>query len=302
MHPYIWTHPYIGSYSFFLLLGFLAAYFLARPRAKIFGIEPRHIDNLTLLLLCLCPIGARFFSRIFDYSPALPVIEWFKVWKGGGLVFYGGLLFGALIFWVYSAFQKIPFRSFMDLLAPSLAVGLGFGRVGCFMAGCCWGDVCVDHSSLVSLDAPTISQIQTFPRLSPAHFSLAVQFPKGAGAFEQHQSLNLLNEGSVSSLPVHPTQIYEAFGAFLIAFALLLPWFQKKPLGSRFCFFVMAYGVLRFGVEFFRADTRPDLAGFSISQLISLAAGLAGLAFWKSFQHDAEPSNPTTPTSVPVTG
>jgi phosphatidylglycerol:prolipoprotein diacylglycerol transferase len=298
MHPYIWTYPYIGSYSFFLLLGFLGAYFLARPRARIFGIEPRHIDNLTLLLLCLCPIGARFFSRIFDYSPALPVVEWFKVWKGGGLVFYGGLLFGAIIFWIYSGVQKIPFRRFMDLLAPSLAVGLGFGRVGCFMAGCCWGDICVDHSALASLDSSTVAQIQTFPKLSPAHYPLAVRFPKGAGAFEQHENLHLINSTSSSSLPVHPTQIYEAAGAFAIALVLFTPWVTRKPFGSRFTLFVMAYAVIRFLVEFFRADTRPDLHGFSISQIISLMAGLVALFFWNSFQNFQQTAVKPSPNAL----
>jgi len=79
------------------------------------------------------------------------------------------------------------------LLAAPLAVGLAFGRIGCFMAGCCWGDVCVDQSKLAALpDAKVRYQIDTVPFLSPARFPLAVQFPTDCGALNQHIALGLL--------------------------------------------------------------------------------------------------------------
>src|ERR1041385_3508455 len=103
------------------------------------------------------------------------------------------------------------------IFAPGLALGLAFGRVGCFMAGCCWGDLCVEPSALSKVPpAVTPWQIQTFASLSPSHFPLAVRFPPNAGAFEQHRHLGLISADATASLPVHPVQLYEACLALIL--------------------------------------------------------------------------------------
>lgn len=281
MHREILTHPYIGSYSAMLLAGFIAAYLLARWRARRNQIEGRHIDNLVLMLLVVCPLGARFFSRLFDFPTPVGLWEAMKIWKGGGLVFYGGMLFGVLLVSLYVAITRISLLQLGDVLAPSLALGLAFGRVGCFLSGCCWGDICVPPAQLVSIASPvTHYQVQTFPALSPPNLFFAVKFPPESGAYEQHQKLGLISSGAPRSLPVHPAQLYEAILSFGLCLLLNFAFQRRRAKGEILAGFALGYGFIRFGVEFFRADTPPIYFGMTISQVISIGTAAVGVALF----------------------
>jgi phosphatidylglycerol---prolipoprotein diacylglyceryl transferase len=133
-----------------------------------------------------------------------------------------------------------------------IALGLGFGRMGCTLAGCCFGQ---------PLQAPW-----------------AIVFPKFSPAAEKQAQLGLLPNAAHASLPVHPTQLYEAAGALAIATFLML-WLhpRKRYDGQVFLAFVGLYACLRFSLEFFRSDDRGGLFGLSTSQLISLALAVAAL-------------------------
>ncbi len=281
MYREILTHPHIGSYSALLLLGFVAGYFLARWRAKKNGIEGRHIDNIALLLPVVCLIGARFFSRLFDFPTPIGFWEALKIWKGGGLVFYGGMIFGVIAIGAYVKIMKVRLLGISDVLAPSLALGLAFGRIGCFLSGCCWGDVCVESTQLNAITNPiTHSQVQTFPTLSAPHFFMAVSFPPETGAYEQHQDLGLISASATHSLPVHPAQLYEALLAFTLCIFLNFSFIRRRLRGEIFAAFCLGYGFIRFCVEYFRADTPPIYFGMSVSQVISLGIALSGLTLF----------------------
>src|ERR1051326_480547 len=184
MHKILLAHPRIGSYSAFLLLGLFAGYLLSRCRAEHAGVKRRHIDNLTLLICVLSLFGARLFSWIFYFPKGSSLWQALRD-PGGGMVFYGGVLFGFLTLITYAAATRLSIGNLLDVFAPGLALGLAIGRIGCFMAGCCWGDVCVDRAALPQVEGPvTAWQLQTFPGLSWNGFPLAVRFPKDAGAFE----------------------------------------------------------------------------------------------------------------------
>ncbi len=282
MHKELVTYPHISSYSGLLLLGFFMGYLLARGRAKRNNIEGRHIDNLTLILIVICPAGARFFNRLFYYPTKLSFSEALKVWEGGGLVFYGGMIFGVVTVLIYASVMRVKLFSLGDVLAPSLALGLAFGRIGCFMAGCCWGDLCVAPAKLNSVsDSAMREQIQTFPKLCPAGFPLAVQFPPEAGAYEQHQKLGLISSKAEHSLPVHPIQLYESALVFGLCFLLNLCFKHRKQAGEILCTFGIGYGLIRFYIEFLRADSRAAYwNGMTISQVISLIiAGICLVIF-----------------------
>jgi phosphatidylglycerol---prolipoprotein diacylglyceryl transferase len=281
MHRELLTHPHIGSYPALLLAGFLAAFLLARWRAKRNGLEGRHIDNLVLLLLVVTPIGSRFFSRLFDFPTPISLVEALKIWKGGGLVFYGGMIFGFITVLVYVTITKLKMLKLLDVLAPSLALGLAFGRVGCFLSGCCWGDVCVETLQLTSITIPVAhSQVQTFPALSPPNFLMAVSFPSESGAFEQHQRMGLISASANRSLPVHPTQLYESVLALGLCLSLNFCFKKRRSEGEITSAFCLGYGFIRFGVEYFRADTPPVYFGMSISQVISLGIAFVGLVLF----------------------
>src|SRR5437588_1600575 len=150
MHKLLLSEPRIGSYSAFLLLGLLGGYLLARWRAVRCGIKGSHIDNLALLIAFLSLFGARLFSWLFYFPPGVSLWAALRD-SSGGMVFYGGLIFGLLAAIIYARIARLALGNLLDVFAPALALGLAFGRVGCFMAGCCWGDACVAPAELSKL-------------------------------------------------------------------------------------------------------------------------------------------------------
>lgn len=276
MYPELIPYPHVDSYPALLFLGFLAGHLLARHRARQNGVETRHLDNLTLLLVVFGLVGARFFSWLFDQKPGASLLQNLKLWGPGGLVFYGGAIFGVLCVWIYSRLQRLSALKMADIYAPSLALGLGFGRIGCFLAGCCWGDVCAAPAQLASLSAPAARQVFTLPPLSPPGFFLAASYPRGAGAYEQHLRLGLLTPEATRSLPVHPSQLYEAALAFALCWILHRTWKSASFRGEVLARFGIGYGIIRFLLEFLRADNSPRFFGLTLSQMISLLFIAAG--------------------------
>jgi phosphatidylglycerol:prolipoprotein diacylglycerol transferase len=290
MHKLLLTEPRIGSYSFFLLLAIFGGYLLSRWRAPHCGVRAAHIDNLVLLIALFSLFGARFFSWIFYFPPGIGL--WTALRDGGGgMVFYGGFLFGLLTVVLYARFARLPLGNLLDVFSPGLALGLAVGRVGCFMAGCCWGDLCVEPRQLAALP-PTVSswQVRTIPIISGAGFPFAVRFPPEAGAYEQHVKLGLIHEGAPQSLAVHPVQLYEAALAFGLCLALHFYFEKRRWPGEIVCLAVLGYAIIRFGTEFLRADNVPSYWGITLSQVISLVLGSASLAFF--FLHRWMPANP----------
>lgn len=278
--------PYVSSYSFFLLLGVFAGYLVARRNARRMAIAGRHIDNLVILLIVTGLAGARIFSWLFYFPPGI------GFWKGlfypgGGLVFYGGVVFGLATIVLYALIARIPWRHMADTYAGPLALGLALGRVGCLMAGCCWGDLCVEPDTLAKLSFPKLYQVHTVPVISGPNFPLAVSFPKDTGALAQHHKLGLIPHNAARSLPVHPVQAYEALLAFGLAWWLQSrlrkrlsstdPW--QRIDGSGFWMLCVVYGIIRFFTEFLRGDNSPIYWGFTISQVISLVLIAATLPF-----------------------
>jgi phosphatidylglycerol---prolipoprotein diacylglyceryl transferase len=262
MHPILFEPLHLEWYAALLLLGFFFGWLLMRTRARAAGIDPGHTDNLVLLLLVTGLVGGRLAARMF-YMPSVSFVESFKIWQGGGLVFYGGFIAGTLTAISYARVKRLPLAKFLDVCAPAVLVGLAFGRIGCFMAGCCFGDLCV---AAPGLEPTKEYQVRTVATLSPEF--MGVQYPKKSDAFRQHSKLGLLNSESARSLPVHAVQLYEA----VIAFALAIWLHRRKPLfdGEIAIRLLAGYSVARFVIEFFRADNQPIYWGMTISQVTSL--------------------------------
>jgi phosphatidylglycerol---prolipoprotein diacylglyceryl transferase len=277
MHPHLVPSLHIGSYSVLLLLGIFLGYLTARILARRSGIEPRHIDNLALLCAAAGLFGARFFSTLF-YMPGATFRDALQVWNGSGLVFYGGLLFGAAAMVAYGCAMRLPLRHLADVLAPGAALGLAAGRVGCFLAGCCWGDVCIDpHKLAAAVPDPVMrQQVQTMPAISGSAAVWAVQFPESSAAYKQHARLGLVPLEEARSIPVHPVQLYEAGFGFSMAILLWHRFRRRRFAGEAALLLVLSYSFARFGLEFLRADSHPAYYGLSLSQAISL--GMAGAA------------------------
>jgi len=280
MHRELLSHPYIGSYSALLLLALVGGYLLLRWRCVRLGMEGAKIDTMILLVAAFSLIGARLFSWWFYFPPGAPLWEAFTT-RGAGLVFYGGLIFGIATVVFYSWLRRLSIADMLDACGPALALGLAIGRLGCFLGGCCWGDVCVQREELSRLSEPVPAwQMQTIPQISGPRFPLAVQFPPESGAYLQHQRLGLIPTGAPSSRPVHPVQLYEAALALALCCGLHWGFQRRKWPGQIACGLTLGYAVIRFVTEFLRADNRPIYGGLTLSQVISLGLAAAALAYY----------------------
>ncbi len=167
-----------------------------------------------------------------------------EFWKGG-LAYYGGFIGASVGAWFLLRYDRFPFWKAADMAGFAIPLGLGFGRMGCLLAGCCFG---VETTSPFGL---------SFPEDSPAS---ELQFKKGELA-----SLHAWSH------PVHPTQIYESAACLFIAlFCLGVVHGRKRYDGQVFVAFLGLYAIARFLLEFLRDDDRGALLGLSTSQLIGI--------------------------------
>jgi phosphatidylglycerol:prolipoprotein diacylglycerol transferase len=179
-------------------------------------------------------------------------LAWAKFYAGG-LTYYGGFLGASLAAWYLLKADRFPFWKGADMAGMVIPLGLGFGRMGCLLAGCCFG--------------------------TPWNSGWALSFPPFSPASEFQYKAGLIKSPGLDSLGVHAAQLYEAFGAFaLTAFLMLYLHGRKRYDGQVFVVFVAAYAALRFVLEFFRSDDRGSLLGLSTSQLIGIVM-IAGAAY-----------------------
>jgi phosphatidylglycerol:prolipoprotein diacylglycerol transferase len=216
------------------------------------------------------------------------------------MVFYGGMIFGILAVLIYAGISRLELGNLFDTFASGLALGLAIGRVGCFMAGCCWGDVCVNPGELSNATGTALDwQIRTVPAISSAGFPLAVRFPAGAGAFEQHVRLGLIDEQAERSFPVHPVQLYESALALTLCGFLVRCFRRRRWRGQIVCLFLLGYSGIRFGTEFLRADNRPIYLGLTLSQMISVVSAGFALLVWLSREKSAAILRAKQPEPIP---
>ncbi len=180
-------------------------------------------------------------------------MSWAKFWAGG-LTYYGGFVGASLGAFYLLRRDRFPFWKAADMAGFAVPLGLCFGRMGCLLAGCCFGK---ESASAVAL---------SFPPHSPASDA---QF-----------KLQALTSAGDWSHPVLPTQIFESAMCLAIAaFCLFYVHGRKRYDGQVFLTFVALYAGGRFVLEFFRADDRGGFLSLSTSQLIGLGAvALAALA------------------------
>lgn len=188
-------------------------------------------------------------------------LAWAKFYQGG-LAYYGGLVGGtAAAVWV-AVRDRLPILKVADVTAMGVAMGLFFGRIGCFLGGCCYGLV--------------------------TDSVLGTRFPAWSAASEGQYREGLLKHPGLESLPVHPTQLYEAVGCLAIS-VFLSVWgpCKKRFDGQVSLLFLVLYAILRFGLEFFRADDRGLWFGVSTSQWISIFIVAGCVVVWRKWSSRA---------------
>ncbi len=310
MHPELFEIPIIHltvkSYGFMMVVGFLAAVAVIRYLSRHFTRDPQHITNAALYALIAGVAGARVFFVIhyFDQFRGEPWHHVFAIWNGG-LELIGGVLLAIAAILFYIWYHKLPMRHYLDVLAIGLTAALMFGRVGCFLNGCCYGRPAelpwavrfpygsFAYESQVRADTDrgrpephlhlpeeyfgyTDEQGNYFPGLKPLKYLTPAQREQ-------------VTEGAYRCLPVHPTQLYASGGALILGLILYGVWrrsqkaekagryrFLTKP-GSTFSLMFILYGIMRFTLEAIRDDNPFETAGLTIAQILSISLGLLGI-------------------------
>jgi phosphatidylglycerol---prolipoprotein diacylglyceryl transferase len=177
-------------------------------------------------------------------------LAWINLFAGG-YTYYGGLIGGGAAAFLFIRRRKLPLWPTVDTLTWIVILGLGFGRLGCYFNGCCFG-----HTT---------------------DSWLGVVFPPGSPAWTEQGELGLIGPHD-TALAVLPTQLFEAFAAFALT-AFLALWLDRKKRyeGEVFVVGLALYAAARIVIEFFRADPRGGALGLSTSQLVGVAV-LAGAA------------------------
>ncbi|MBN1609577.1 MAG: prolipoprotein diacylglyceryl transferase [Polyangiaceae bacterium] len=184
----------------------------------------------------------------------------------GGLVAYGGFLAGLAGSATYLAIKRQPWLLWADAAAPSVAAGLMVTRVGCYLFGC-------DFGRPLSRDAPAwLQRVGTFPRWEPGNVA-----GSGSPAWLQHVAERGLSPQAPASLPVHPTQLYEAIaGGLLLVLALMVRRRRRFP-GQVLLTFGLGYATFRFLVELLRDDAERGSVGPALARQVAVPCGLLAL-------------------------
>ncbi len=263
MHPVFFQMGNIVGYSYGLMIGIgaLLAIFVSEWRAKRRGLDGELVFSAAVWGLLAGLLGAKLTFIISNIKLLFTNPSY--VLGTDGFTVYGGVVLGIIVGGLIVKRKKVDVPVYLDLVIPQIALAQGFGRIGCFLAGCCYGK-------------PTDS-----------HFG--VVFPVEAIA--------------PSGIPLIPTQLISAAGDFLIfAILLLLSYFATdylkvrkgeeelldkdavtkklrlfQPLSMSGMYLIL-YGIGRFAIEFLRADPRRTALGLTSNQYVSIVFVIAGLA------------------------
>ena len=264
----------VYSSGFMIAVGFLAALWLATRRCERRGVSTESIHDLALWLLIGGFLGARLYF-VVDYWGEL-VDSWSGIFQinDGGLVLHGAFLGGAIAFFLRYLARRFPILPTLDILAPSIALGMAIGRVGCLLNGCCYGILC---------------QIP----------SIGLKFPAKTPAWIGQRARGLIPADALSTLATHPTQIYLIIEAVAILAVLLYRGRKPRRQGELFGVFLSLYPATHFVIEIFRDDEGPVIRGLTMSQLASLLILAIASVYWSNLDRwqPTGQGEPLTPSS-----
>jgi len=264
MWPYVIEEPLrIGTYGVMMALGFLTALWAINKDLRRRNIDTRYGENTVFIAIIFGVIGAKLAYMFTEAD----TVEWTDFFTGAGLTWHGGLILAATAVITYYVVKKLPVLVMLDVMAPFLATGYAFGRIGCQLSGDgCYGIPCsgfVDRTScwLVSMYERgfEICLTNTIP-------SFCMSYPDGIVPTDEL---------------VHPTPVFETTSNFLLAGVL---WSMRRHIkhpGVLFGIYLVGAGILRFAVEFIRqSEGRPDrFWGLRDAHLVALACAVGGLVF-----------------------
>ena len=229
----------IHGYGLMIAVGVMVALLIGVKRAPKLGLDKDHIYNLTFYCLIFGLLGAKLLFGIVEIKEIIKDPSFF--FSGEGFVVYGGIISGILTGYIYCRVKKLEFFRYADIVLPSVAVAQGFGRIGCFLAGCCYGreaDSCISITFRNSSFAP-------------------------------------------NDVPLLPTQLISSASLIILATGLIIYANKDRKPGRVAALYLIFYSVGRSIIEIFRNDYRGDFIGpLSISQFISIFILLIGVVLF----------------------
>lgn len=224
----------IPAYGVLMILGVVCASALFAWLASRAGAPRGKAFEVSLEMVLVGMIVAKIAGLLL-LPPGTPWTRQVIVQSGG--VWYFGFLAGVAYLSLRARALGLTPLDALDRMLPASALGHALGRIGCFLAGCCWGAEC--------------------------ELPWAVRFPESAPG---------PHSGVPVGVPLHPTQLYEA--AAEIGLCVLFSWWvlrRRRFRGQVALLYAASYAVVRFTLEFFRADFRGSLGQLSTSQTIAAA-------------------------------
>lgn len=328
----------IYGYGLMMVVGFLAGLQLARFLARRSRIDPDIFLNAAIIALVTGVLGARLSHVLENLSVYTNphrsawdnFIDAINI-RSGGLTFYGGFLLAFPCTLAYGIYKKVPVKRGMDIVAPCLMIGLGFGRIGCFLNGCCEGGQCdlpaplgVEfpyHSNpyirqfnegTLAEERPPIEAVQegrivlSKDEISARYQKALEQVPasdvEGRRRLIEERDAVLAKVSTLHSQKVHPAQLYSTVTAWLIALFLVAYYTLPHAPGRVFAMMLIIESPSRFLLEMIRAepafigrgtDTLTFLPPLTFSMFLSVWLFLLGGVMWFGFR--GKPDDMTQP-------
>jgi phosphatidylglycerol---prolipoprotein diacylglyceryl transferase len=263
VHPILFELGPVTIYSYGVLLAaaYLLGLWLAARRARQAGLDGNKVLDVGIWVIIWALVGAKALLLAVDFRHFTSSRQEFMTLLRSGGVFYGGLI-AAVIACIYQLRKhKLPLWISADLFAPGIALGYMVGRLGCLMAGCCYG--------------------------KPTNVAWAITFTDPTAN---------LNVGTPLNIPLHPTQIYESIAGLIIFLVLLALERRGRGFSGRtFWSFVLLYSISRFAIEFFRGDDRGMVWALSTSQFISVLLAPTSIFMLWYLSRPVQPPTTETP-------
>jgi len=251
LHGFLPAHITLHSYGLMISLGVLSSFYIALRKSRKFGMDADKLSGMFIWVIVAAFVGGKLFFFLEDIDKYLGNWDAVKGAMGGGFVFYGSLIFAVptIVWWLRK--EKIPVRPFLDILAFVGPVVHSFGRVGCFLAGCCHGKVCDSWLGVTFTD------------------------PNSLAAFK--------------NTPLYPTQLFDIAVNLIILVTVYFVQKKQKFAGQLFFIYLMMYGVGRSIVEMYRGDEARGFlfdGAVSHSQFIAVCIVVICAVVWSRWKRD----------------
>jgi phosphatidylglycerol:prolipoprotein diacylglycerol transferase len=247
MYPRLFTigHFTLHTYGVLMAVAFLLGLWVASRQARRAGIDAARVADLGVYSLIAGLLGAKLMLLLVDWHYySGHTRELLSLFQSAG-VFYGGLILGVPVALWFARRARLPLWPTLDVLAPGVAIGQAVGRLGCLAAGCCYGK-------------PTTSA-----------WAITFRDPYATRTI-----------GTPTDIPLYPTQIYESLLCLVLFLGLIWLAPRKKFNGQVAVSYLIAYAVIRFGIEFLRGDVNRGFVfhgALSTSQFIAILVFLGAL-------------------------